>query len=97
MGSFNCLSICIIMFYVGLGSVRLNYELVKGRPDQSAPLNTTLHLRSRLTSHRVHNLKKFDNTGEEVEDLISIGTIGLIKAFESYRPNNQDREEQDLS
>ncbi|WP_156113212.1 sigma-70 family RNA polymerase sigma factor [Paenibacillus sp. FSL H7-0737] len=40
-----------------------------------------------LTSHRVHNLKKFDNTGEDMEDLISIGTIGLIKAIESYRPN----------
>ncbi len=40
-----------------------------------------------LASHRVHNLKKFDNTGEDMEDLISIGTIGLIKAIESYRPN----------
>ncbi|WP_234541248.1 RNA polymerase sporulation sigma factor SigK [Paenibacillus pseudetheri] len=40
-----------------------------------------------FTSYRVHNLKKFDNTGEDMEDLISIGTIGLIKAIESYRPN----------
>jgi RNA polymerase sporulation-specific sigma factor len=40
-----------------------------------------------LTSDHVHNLKKFDNTGEDMEDLISIGTIGLIKAIESYRPN----------
>ena len=36
---------------------------------------------------RVHNLKKFDNTGEDLEDLISIGTIGLIKAIETYSPN----------
>ncbi|WP_303047898.1 sigma factor, partial [Paenibacillus odorifer] len=43
--------------------------------------------RNNLTSYRVHNLKKFDNTGEDMEDLISIGTIGLIKAIESYRPN----------
>ena len=28
--------------------------------------------------------KKFDNTGVGVEDLISIGTIGLIKAVNSY-------------
>ncbi|MHA6530947.1 RNA polymerase sporulation sigma factor SigK [Paenibacillus sp. BAC0078] len=34
-----------------------------------------------------HIVKKFDNTGEDMEDLISIGTIGLIKAIESYRPN----------
>ena len=31
-----------------------------------------------------HIVKKFDNTGEDSEDLISIGTIGLIKAIESY-------------
>ncbi len=31
-----------------------------------------------------HIVKKFENTGEETEDLISIGTIGLIKAIESY-------------
>ena len=30
--------------------------------------------------------KKFDNTGVGVEDLISIGTIGLIKAINSYNP-----------
>lgn len=34
-----------------------------------------------------HIVKKFDNTGEDLEDLISIGTIGLIKAIESYSPN----------
>ena len=31
-----------------------------------------------------HIVKKFENTGEDAEDLISIGTIGLIKAIESY-------------
>jgi RNA polymerase sporulation-specific sigma factor len=34
-----------------------------------------------------HIVKKFDNTGEDLEDLISIGTIGLIKAIERYHPN----------
>jgi len=33
-----------------------------------------------------HIVKKFENTGEDSEDLISIGTIGLIKAIESYSP-----------
>jgi RNA polymerase sporulation-specific sigma factor len=41
----------------------------------------------RLTSFHVHNVKKFENTGEDAEDLISIGTIGLIKAIESFQPN----------
>ncbi|MFD2169223.1 RNA polymerase sporulation sigma factor SigK [Tumebacillus lipolyticus] len=34
-----------------------------------------------------HIVKKFENTGEDSEDLISIGTIGLIKAIESYSVN----------
>ena len=33
----------------------------------------------------VYIAKKFDNTGVGVEDLISIGTIGLIKAVGTYR------------
>ncbi|RDI44069.1 RNA polymerase sigma-27/28 (RpsK/SigK) subunit [Falsibacillus pallidus] len=37
-----------------------------------------------MTLLHTHNLKKFENTGEDAEDLISIGTIGLIKAIESY-------------
>ncbi|MBR5145599.1 MAG: RNA polymerase sporulation sigma factor SigE [Clostridia bacterium] len=32
----------------------------------------------------VYISKKFDNTGVDVEDLISIGTIGLIKAVNSF-------------
>ena len=44
----------------------------------------------------VHNLRlvvyiarKFDNTKSSVEDLISIGTIGLIKAVNTYKPEKQ--------
>ena len=47
--------------------------------------------RNRLIEHNLrlvaHIVKKFDNTGEDQEDLISIGTIGLIKAIESYQPD----------
>ena len=35
----------------------------------------------------VYIAKKFDNTGVGVEDLISIGTIGLIKSINTYNPN----------
>ena len=42
----------------------------------------------------VHNLRlvvyiarKFDNTGTNIEDLISIGTIGLIKAVNTFCPD----------
>ncbi|MBD0381842.1 RNA polymerase sporulation sigma factor SigK [Paenibacillus sedimenti] len=47
--------------------------------------------RNMLIEHNLrlvaHIVKKFDNTGEDLEDLISIGTIGLIKAIESFSPN----------
>ena len=35
----------------------------------------------------VYIAKKFDNTGIGVEDLISIGTIGLIKAINTFKPD----------
>ncbi len=34
----------------------------------------------------VYIARKFDNTGVDVEDLISVGTIGLIKAVNSFSP-----------
>ena len=38
-----------------------------------------------------HIVKKFDNSGEEVDDLISIGTIGLIKAINTYDQGKKTR------
>ena len=42
----------------------------------------------------VHNLrlvvyiaKKFENSGVNIEDLVSIGTIGLIKSINTFRPD----------
>lgn len=35
----------------------------------------------------VYIAKRFDNTGVGVEDLISIGTIGLIKSINTFRPD----------
>ena len=44
----------------------------------------------------VHNLRlvvyiarKFENTGVGIEDLVSIGTIGLIKAVNTFRPSKK--------
>ena len=37
----------------------------------------------------VYIAKKFDNTGVGVEDLISIGTIGLIKSINTFNPNKK--------
>ena len=47
--------------------------------------------RSSLFGHNlrlvVYIAKKFDNTSVGVEDLISIGTIGLIKAINTFKPD----------
>lgn len=38
-----------------------------------------------------HVAKKYAQTGEDMEDLISIGTIGLIKAITTFRPEKGNR------
>lgn len=46
--------------------------------------------RNKLIEHNLrlvaHITKKFDGTGEDNDDLISIGTIGLIKAINTFNP-----------
>jgi len=48
--------------------------------------------RNKLIEHNLrlvaHVVKKYDGSGEDIEDLISIGTIGLIKAIKTF---NHDR------
>ncbi len=57
----------------------------------SDPENETA--RSELIEHNlrlvVYIAQKFDNTGVGVEDLISIGTIGLIKAINTFNPEKK--------
>ena len=49
--------------------------------------------RSRLIEHNLRLVvciaQKFDNTGVGMEDLISIGTIGLIKAINTFKPDKK--------
>lgn len=49
--------------------------------------------RKKLIAHNlrlvVYLAKKFENTGINVEDLISIGTIGLIKGINTFNPNKK--------
>ncbi|AEH47135.1 RNA polymerase, sigma 28 subunit, FliA/WhiG subfamily [Parageobacillus thermoglucosidasius C56-YS93] len=59
------------------------YLQLMAKGDEQAR-NILIEHNLRLVAHIV---KKFENTGEDVEDLISIGTIGLIKAIESYSSN----------
>jgi RNA polymerase sporulation-specific sigma factor len=62
--------------------------------DEEEMLLQELHLGKDETKQKLieHNLrlvvyiaKKFENTGLDIEDLISVGSIGLIKAVNSYK------------
>jgi len=50
-----------------------------------------LNAKNTLVEHNlrlvVYIAKKFENTGVGIEDLISIGTIGLIKAINTFNPS----------
>ena len=52
-------------------------------------LNGDLNARSKLIEHNLrlvaHIVKKFDNKTTDTDDLISIGTIGLIKGIDTYK------------
>lgn len=53
------------------------------------------HAKKVLIEHNLrlvaHIAKKYENTGEDKEDLISIGTIGLIKAIKTYNTERGTR------
>lgn len=65
------------------------YLLKHGEPTQSQEAKEILITRNlRLVAHIV---KKYQNTDVEAQDLISIGTIGLIKAILSYDPDKNSK------
>lgn len=62
--------------------------LVKMTTGNEEARNILVERNLRLVAHVV---KKFDKKGEDLEDLISIGTIGLIKAINTFNPNKNTR------
>ncbi len=60
-------------------------RLAEGHEDSR---NILIEHNLRLVAHIV---KKYNNTGKEVDDLISIGTIGLIKAISTYNMDKNTR------
>lgn len=60
-------------------------EMAKG--DENARQKLILH-NLRLVSHIV---RKYYSSGRSPEDLVSIGTIGLVKAVDSFSPENGAR------
>ena len=78
------------IFYIG-GSDVLPPPL-KGAEEENALMGLesgSENAKQRLIEHNlrlvVYIARRFENTGVNLEDLISIGTIGLIKAISTYR------------
>lgn len=57
--------------------------------------NGDVQAKNRLIEHNLrlvaHVVRKFDGSGEDMEDLISIGTIGLIKAANTFNDEKGTR------
>ena len=65
-----------------------NIYLEKMLAGDDAARQTLIERNLRLVAHII---KKFDGAGEEFDDLVSIGTIGLIKAINTYNPEKATR------
>ena len=74
--------------YIG-GSDTLPPPLSREREAELLARLTDEDARKELIEHNlrlvVYIARRFENTGINIEDLISIGTIGLIKAVGTYR------------
>ena len=82
------------LYYIG-GSEPLPAPLT---PEEEQQLLSTLRdddgtIRQTLIEHNLRLVvfiaRKFENTGVQLEDLISIGTIGLIKAVNTFDPDKK--------
>ena len=75
--------------YIG-GSDTLPPPLTKEREAELLARLDDEDARKELIEHNlrlvVYIARRFENTGINIEDLISIGTIGLIKAINTFRP-----------
>lgn len=88
-----------VVFYIGQAEVLPpplekkdeNMCILALGEDAKLSCYTKEQARNELISHNlrlvVYLAKKFENTGVSVEDLISIGSIGLIKGINTFNPN----------
>ncbi len=82
------------VYYVN-GSENLPAPLTKEREEEILTEFTMEDYRNRelLITHNlrlvVYIARKFENTGINIEDLVSIGTIGLIKAVNTFCPGKK--------
>ncbi|HEY8394010.1 MAG TPA: RNA polymerase sporulation sigma factor SigK [Thermaerobacter sp.] len=64
------------------------YYLERMRQGDEEARNVLIERNLRLVAHIA---KKFDDTGEDTDDLIGIGTVGLIKGVDTFDPGKGTR------
>lgn len=93
----NLLSLFLLPLLGSMNSQ--NFPEVLSAEEESIYLNRwrnkDFKARNVLIEHNLrlvaHIVKKFENTKEEKDDLLSIGTFGLIKAIDSYNFNSNTK------
>lgn len=87
-----------MLFFTGSYSNQVFPEPLSNEEEDEAieaMLNGDKSARNKIIEHNLrlvaHIVKKFDNAKLETDDLISIGTIGLIKGIDSYNKSKATR------
>ncbi len=87
-----------MLFFTGSYSNQIFPEPLDIKEEEEtidAMLNGSKSARNKLIEHNLrlvaHIVKKYDNDNYETDDLISIGTIGLIKGIDSYDKNKSTK------
>ena len=97
---FNFFIELIKGLFIGTGSYgnkTFKEPLSKDEEDKliNAMLNKDMNARNKLIEHNLrlvaHIVKKYESNKEDTDDLISIGTIGLIKSIDSFSNKNGTR------
>lgn len=88
----------LIFFALHLGSANLFPKPLSKKDEEEAvqkAINGDINARNLLIEHNlrlvVHIIKKYYANSSDQDDLISIGTIGLIKGINSFRPDKNVR------
>ena len=83
-----------LLFFSGSYSINVFPEPLKSDEEQKCIESMLLgnkDARNKLIEHNLrlvaHIVKKYENKDNSTDDLISIGTIGLIKGIDSFKPN----------
>ena len=87
-----------MLFFTGSYTNNVFLEPLSPEEEEKAindMLNGSVDARNKLIEHNLrlvaHIVKKFDVKEENTDDLISIGTIGLIKGIDTYKNNKKTK------